>query len=349
MNRLEHLQKTLEKNILDNFFVNEIEFVILDYNSQDGLEEWVFQSMMKYIEMGILVYYRTTEPVHYLRSHSRNMAFRLASGNIVCNLDADNYLGKGFAEFILKEFQNKKTIFYVSSLAKRDVVGRVCLNKLDFVAIRGYNEAFVGYGFEDVDLFGRLLDRGLKQCIFLQSEFYNAIVHSNEDRISQEEMFKKYQDIYMNYVNPCLTEVLILYADGNFGMGTIQDNVSMNCNLVNAPYGIKRCLDERFRIAIRKKWEEGLWNNIGNEILLSIKGKSLLFYKNQEGLYHCDRQYYKITDADLIVEIIMVMTEALNFFRIKYSVRNSLAINPEGFGVGSVCKNFDYSHKIILA
>ena len=53
MNRLKHLQETLEKNILDNFLVDEVEFVVLDYNSQDGLEEWIAQSMMKYIEMGI--------------------------------------------------------------------------------------------------------------------------------------------------------------------------------------------------------------------------------------------------------------------------------------------------------
>ena len=49
MNRLKHLQETLEKNILDNFLVDEVEFVVLDYNSQDGLEEWIAQSMMKYI------------------------------------------------------------------------------------------------------------------------------------------------------------------------------------------------------------------------------------------------------------------------------------------------------------
>ena len=61
MNRLKHLQETLEKNI-DNFLVDEVEFVVLDYNSQDGLEEWIAQSMMKYIGDGcILVYYRTTE------------------------------------------------------------------------------------------------------------------------------------------------------------------------------------------------------------------------------------------------------------------------------------------------
>ena len=43
MNRLKHL-KNFEKNILDNFLVDEVEFVVLDYNSQDGLEEWIAQS-----------------------------------------------------------------------------------------------------------------------------------------------------------------------------------------------------------------------------------------------------------------------------------------------------------------
>ena len=152
MNRLKHLQETLEKNILDNFLVDEVEFVVLDYNSQDGLEEWIARSMMKYIEMGILVYYRTTEPVHYLRSHSRNMVFRLAEGKIVCNLDADNYLGKGFAEFMLKEFQEKKKIFYTSNLCVRDVFGRICLEKEAFMAVKGYNELLVGYGVEDAYL-----------------------------------------------------------------------------------------------------------------------------------------------------------------------------------------------------
>lgn len=111
MNRLKHLQETLEKNILDNFLVDEVEFVVLDYNSQDGLEEWIAQSMMKYIEMGILVYYRTTEPAYYRRSHSRNMVFRLAEGEVVCNLDADNYLGRGFAEFMLKNLTIKSVYF----------------------------------------------------------------------------------------------------------------------------------------------------------------------------------------------------------------------------------------------
>lgn len=347
MNRLKHLQETLEKNILDNLLVDEVEFIVLDYNSQDGLEQWVFLSMMKYIELGILVYYRTDEPVHYLRSHSRNMAFRLANGKIVCNLDADNYLGKGFAEFMLEEFREKDNIFYTSDLSKRDVIGRICLPKLDFMSIRGYNEAFMGYGFEDVELYDRLLGIGMKQCTFSQSEFTKVIVHSNEDRISQEIMFKNIHCLLMNYLNPCLTEVVILYKNGCFGMGVMRDNVTMNCNLCDEPHGIKRCMDERFRITI-ENWNEGLWNNVENGIMLNIQGKNVFFVKNPKGLYCFGYQYYKIVDVELVIDIVMVLTEALNFLKVKQLAEHSGNINYNGFGLGTVCKNFDYNHKINL-
>lgn len=349
MHRLKHLQETLERNIHDNYLVDNVEFVVLDYNSEDGLDEWISQYMKKYIEMGILVYYKTTVSNHYLRSHSRNMAFRLAKGDVVCNLDADNYLGKGFAEFMLNEFQDKENIFYISTLCKRDVFGRICLKKRDFMAIRGYNEALVGYGLEDAELFDRLLDKGIKQRIFFQKEFYGAVTHPDEDRISQEAMFKGLQSIYLNYINPCLTKILILYVDGSFGFGAIQDNVTLNCNLVDAPYGVKRCMDERFRITIKHKWEEGAWTDLENEVVLDFKDNRSLFSKNLHGLLNCHQQYYRITDAGLIVKIVMVVTEALNFNRMREIVDSCKTVNSEGFGRGTVYKNFDYAHQIVLS
>ena len=89
-----------------------MEFVLLDYNSTDGLEEWV-KELQYYIDTGILVYYRTEEPLNYHRTHSRNMAFRLSTGDIVCNLDADNFLGEGFASYILDIFNQGDETFSV--------------------------------------------------------------------------------------------------------------------------------------------------------------------------------------------------------------------------------------------
>jgi len=173
MNRRHHLEKTLKKNIQDNYLPGNVEFVLLDYNSSDHLEEWVNEEMGNYITSGLLVYYKTKTPVYYHRSHSRNMVFRLAKGDILCNLDADNFLGEGFALNMIDEFSRNSNIFYTSDLSLNDIFGRVVMLSEDFFSIRGYNELLEGYGFEDVDLYVRLLNRELKHMIFTHSFYYN--------------------------------------------------------------------------------------------------------------------------------------------------------------------------------
>ena len=346
MNRLKHLQETLEKNILDNFLVDEVEFVVLDYNSQDGLEEWIAQSMMKYIEMGILVYYRTTEPVHYLRSHSRNMVFRLAEGKIVCNLDADNYLGEGFAEFMLKEFQEKKKIFYTSNLCVRDVFGRVCLEKEAFMAVKGYNELLVGYGVEDADLFKRLTCIGHRRHVFIQESFYGALTHEDNERVVEEPLLKKLYALYLDYIDPYSTRILMLYKEHFWGMGALQNNVAMNCNRNNIECDrIEQCMSDKYRFVVKEEWKECEWCNVDGGILLNGK---YLFVDNQKGLCYRDRYFYKVTDVDLIVTVVLLITEALNYSKVKRTLDNNECINSQGFGCGTVFRNFDYANRIIL-
>jgi cellulose synthase/poly-beta-1,6-N-acetylglucosamine synthase-like glycosyltransferase len=130
MNRLSHIQATLEQNIRDNYLTDDVEFVLLDYHSTDGLEEWV-QAMQEYITQGFLKYYRTTTSDHYERSHSQNMAFRLSNAEIVCKLDADNFLGEGFAYWMIQQFEGRDDIFYTSNHSVRDVTGRVCVRRVE--------------------------------------------------------------------------------------------------------------------------------------------------------------------------------------------------------------------------
>jgi glycosyltransferase involved in cell wall biosynthesis len=96
-NRAHHYKKTILKNIHDNIHDSNVEFILLDYNSQDDLEEWVRDNLQDYIEMGVVTYYKTFDPLYFQRSHSRNMVFRLAKGDLICNIDADNYTGYSFS------------------------------------------------------------------------------------------------------------------------------------------------------------------------------------------------------------------------------------------------------------
>lgn len=159
MNRVEDIKRTLEKNILDNIDYPKIEFVLLNYNSQDNLDEWVKNNMMEYIDKGILNYYRTTEPKFYSMTHSRNITFKVAQGDIVNNVDGDHYINKGFANVvnILANQKHKRTVFVKSRQKNR---GRLGFFKKEFLWLGGYNEEIEGYGFDDEDLLARAYHSG---------------------------------------------------------------------------------------------------------------------------------------------------------------------------------------------
>ena len=111
MNRLHHLRKTLLVNIIDNSDYRDAEFVLLDYNSTDGLEDFVRAEMKDYLNSGKLIYYKTLAPRYFNRSHSRNLVFKLSSGDLICNIDADNFTGKGFVCYLNSEFLKNKYAF----------------------------------------------------------------------------------------------------------------------------------------------------------------------------------------------------------------------------------------------
>jgi hypothetical protein len=92
MNRLHHVQETLPVSLRENDDQG-VNFVLLDYNSSDGLGEYVQKKFPEELRKGKLTYYRHNEAQVFDRSHSRNMALKLADGKIVCNVDADNYTG----------------------------------------------------------------------------------------------------------------------------------------------------------------------------------------------------------------------------------------------------------------
>ena len=348
MNRLEHLQATLEQNILDNCLEGQVEFVLLDYHSSDGLPEWTRTHWGQYLESGVLKYYLTEEPQHYLRSHSRNMAFRLAEGDILCNLDADNFLGEGFAKEMLDVFTREKNIFCISSLYRRDVFGRVSVAKNDFLSVRGYNEALVGYGMEDAEFFYRLLKSGLQQRRFTNPEFYKAVKHSDEKRIDEEPLGKDLQAIYLHYIDPYTTEFLMLKQGGSYERGTLCNNRRRYHNLQEMPYGIAYSMDRRFREVVQGDWECGSWKEENARLVLDLNGQECHFDRCKEGLKQNARLFYKVSDKALIPKIVMIVAEALNFMRVERALNAGEGINPQGFGRGTVCKNFDTTQIISL-
>jgi hypothetical protein len=181
MGRAKHIRQTLEKNILANKRYPNVEFVLLDYNSNDGLKDWVFSNLKKYIDSGTLVYYRTERPTHFHVSRAKNMSHRLASGDILCNLDADNFTGQNFAFYLNKIFSKRSSIFVASTGVVSGTFGRIAFLRDDFFRIGGYDETYDGWGFEDNDILARGEWAGLEAKL-LPAPFLKAIAHGDEYR-----------------------------------------------------------------------------------------------------------------------------------------------------------------------
>lgn len=187
MNRTYDLVKTLPLNILDNFTYPKVEFVVLNYNSQDNLDDFIRERMMPYIELGILKYAKTVEPKFYDMGHSRNVAFKLASGDIVNNVDADNFTGLHFAETLnmLANMRPEKAVF---AKGKRMLHGRLGMYKKEFMALGGYDEDLDGYGADDASLLYRAMASGYKLMWWDNlGKFADRIKTPRKDKVSNME------------------------------------------------------------------------------------------------------------------------------------------------------------------
>lgn len=162
MNRAEDIKQTFLKNISDNmdYFPN-VEFLLLDYNSKDDLEKWAKKNLRELISKKIVSYYKTDEPTFYSMTHSRNLAFKLAKGVIINNVDADHFTNYGFCSrinLLANQFQEK--VVFVKSRQKNR--GRLSFFKDEFLSLGGYDEGLEGYGFDDKDLLYRAVKSGFR-------------------------------------------------------------------------------------------------------------------------------------------------------------------------------------------
>src|ERR1044072_3062749 len=85
-NRLWQLQQTLPVNLRVIKDDGSADLVLVNYNSQDGLNDWIHQ-FHKEIETGILTYVHERTEQYFHCSKAKNLAHFIATGEFVVNLD----------------------------------------------------------------------------------------------------------------------------------------------------------------------------------------------------------------------------------------------------------------------
>jgi hypothetical protein len=165
------------------------------------------ENMMKYIENGVVAYYRTTEPKYFSMAHSRNIAFKVATGDIVNNLDADNFTRNSNKEkpveswaYYLNRIANESPEKIIFAKGKRSMHGRIGFYRNEFIdLLGGYDESLLGYGHDDHDLVCRAWSLGFtmywwggQYCYRIQTSRREK--NSNMERpwkVTEEENKKK--------------------------------------------------------------------------------------------------------------------------------------------------------------
>lgn len=363
MNRLHQLKETLPQNIKDNEDYDNLEFVVLDYNSQDGMEAWVRENLGRYISQGRLVYYRTHEPTAFSHSHAKNLSFKLATGDIVCNINADHYTGPDFASYVNSAFTEESNIL-LSPIdfhrtkndyhPPKDVLGKVCLRKMDFLKIRGFDEQIKTYGFEDYDFVNRLEMTGVRRVLIEDFSFLRFIPHDEEERYSLQSGLANIAGIYIHYCTPSISELLFLFNDHTFEKGTLVDNATIGADLFEHAYESRKY---KFEFSVKEtRWIGGRWSNGGRQDGINVYSEDENDYcLNKRTSNNCsflldeteEKAYYPVSDADTIRNLMVFNF----FFRSRGIMEKNLRdkrtqVNDQDFGKAVVFKNFEFGSPI---
>jgi len=331
MNRLHHVKQTLPANIYNNSEYDNIEFILLDYNSSDGLESWVHENMTPMLESGKLKYYRTDEPQFFDRTHSRNLMFKLAIGDILCNVDADNFTGKGYAAFVNEEFNKDFEILLVADTEiryyfLRNAFGRFCCSREAYFKVRGMDESMKSYGSETIDLYHRLQHAGLKEVIIQNTDFLNAIGHSDEERIENEFFVKNIHKFYIRFHSYDESEILFLFNNGLFE----------RCKIT--PETLITYLPARL---INGSLEKGTWTEEGKFLKLSCNVNPYFIVDGQLQNEVNEKPFYEIHDKRFLMSVAKNYSFIVNIQKMYSREADCTVVNSLTFGQGNVVFNFN--------
>lgn len=280
--RLPHLKITLAKNIQDNPNPNAI-FVLLSYNSTDGLDEFIKENFQNELNSGKLVYYQNKDAIQFKMAHAKNMVHRLGineGADILVNLDADNFTGEDFANYIEDFFERTKKdpqeIFLWSRMLHgkmaRGISGRIVVAKNAFLVSGGYNEKYENHSPDDKDFNLRL--RRLGYCAQeIDSKFLLAVNHTDKLR------FREYPEAENIQYEIC--QVSRVVNNGNVGCGIVFRNFNSNSIILKIiptrifGIGIHKTattsLYNAFKILGFKAghwenahWAKAVWNEVNN-------------------------------------------------------------------------------------
>lgn len=160
--RLWQLKQTIFHNL--NQLETDCELVLLDYQSPDGLEEFIKTNFNNELKSGKLRCFKLLNDYNYSSPYAKNVVHKLAKGNILFNLDGDNFIQEGLID-VLRKLPKDTVLNGLPKGRPSDTgsFGRLGYHVDLFNSVCGYNEHLIGMSKgDDIDLIQRALKQGFK-------------------------------------------------------------------------------------------------------------------------------------------------------------------------------------------
>ena len=167
--RLAHLKQTLPRVAGQP----GLSCVVVDYSCPDSTAGWIASNFPQ-----VRVVRVEGESGFHL-ARARNIGAQAADAPWLGFFDADILLDPGFASVVVPQLVPGR--FYRAHPVTYQTWGSIICHRDDFVAVGGYDEAYVGWGGEDDDLIAALTLAG-RQAAGFSAALLSEIPHTDEER-----------------------------------------------------------------------------------------------------------------------------------------------------------------------
>ncbi|MBR7799057.1 glycosyltransferase family 2 protein [Undibacterium fentianense] len=154
-NRLWQLRQTLAQNLEQIPQPHNI--ALVDFGSTDGLSEWVWGNFRRQIDNGHLHFFEVENKVRWSSPVAKNLAHRIAPGDYLFSLDADNWVTENDLSEISKAASQKIASHQWTETHGDGTYGRIGLSRELFYQLGGYDEGLLPMSQQDVDLLKRII------------------------------------------------------------------------------------------------------------------------------------------------------------------------------------------------
>lgn len=135
--RLWQLKKTLPINL--HHTGEHVQIVLLDYHSNDNMESYVKENYHQYLTEERLQYFKVITDINgFDMAFAKHIVHLIAQGEVLFNLDADNYIGNTVSELrTLPDNTILLPIMVKDTQTSR--CGRIGIARRDYLKYGGYN------------------------------------------------------------------------------------------------------------------------------------------------------------------------------------------------------------------